>query len=731
MAVKNLADLLAEGVEGRGVLVRCDLNVPLDENGTVTDTGRIDASVPTLKALSDAGAKVIVTAHLGRPKGGPEPKYSLAPVAKVLAAKLDRHVQLAGDVVGTDALARAEALAVARGVRLTPVRRRVLEILLEEHKAMGAYDVLTRLAAEGFGNQPPVAYRALEAGVALRHGCPYVANIQEAIIGRRCCWGDANHPNEMGNRHVADSVEPILEKLLATRAQPVRKPVLQTTRDFWREAVALAPNALAVVDGDRRLTYCQADRLVECIAAALVRRTGVASPKVAVFLPNCLEYFLVYWATARLGGIIVPLNTWLKADSLRAIFESVRPDFLLVRSGADREPLEAAAAQPPRAVGALEAGAGNLVPWQEMLAAAPAAPWTDLAPDAPSIVMHTSGTTAAPKGAVMRHADLLFNVIAAINAHQFCASDVHLLVNPMFHCTALYSSLPTAAYTKTPVVIASPTNPRQLMEVVQRERITTFLSVPSVFQQLLKVPDLASFDASSLRVIAYAGSAMPVSAIRELHARFPNVALHNFFGLTETISMTHVLGGEEAEQRPDSIGRLLPFVEAVIVDEHGVRLPAGQVGELLFARENVIPGYYNMPGMLDEAIVTVEGRAWFRTGDLAVIDAEGYFFIKGRKKDMIIVGGENVYAVEVEAVLMSHDGVHEAAVKGEPATGAAAFLGERVKAYVVRRDDSVTERDLREHCTRRLPSYKVPHRIVFMDVLPRNPAGKVVKAELP
>ena len=576
-----------------------------------------------------------------------------------------------------------------------------------------------------------VAYRALEAGVALRHGCPYVANIQEAIIGRRCCWGDANHPNEMGNRHVSDSVEPILEKLLATPAQPVRKPVLQTTRDFWREAVALAPNALAVVDGDRRLTYRQADRLVECIAAALVRRTGVASPKVAVFLPNCLEYFLVYWATARLGGIIVPLNTWLKADSLRAIFESVRPDFLLVRSGADREPLEAAAAQPPRAVGALEAGAGNLVPWQEMLAAAPAAPWTDLAPDAPSIVMHTSGTTAAPKGAVMRHADLLFNVIAAINAHQFCASDVHLLVNPMFHCTALYSSLPTAAYTKTPVVIASPTNPRLLMDVVQRERITTFLSVPSVFQQLLKVPDLASFDASSLRVIAYAGSAMPVSAIRELHARFPNVALHNFFGLTETISMTHVLGGEEAEHRPDSIGRLLPFVEAVIVDEHGVRLPAGQVGELLFARENVIPGYYNKPGMLDEAIVTVEGRAWFRTGDLAVIDAEGYFFIKGRKKDMIIVGGENVYAVEVEAVLMSHDGVHEAAVKGEPATGVAAFLGERVKAYVVRRDDSVTERDLREHCTRRLPSYKVPHRIVFMDVLPRNPAGKVVKAELP
>ena len=580
-------------------------------------------------------------------------------------------------------------------------------------------------------DEQAVAYRREEERIAAAHGCAYVPNIQDRIIDRRCCWRDRNHPNEFGNRYVADSVEPVLEELLGCRALPVRKPVLRTTRDLWREAVSLAPARPAVVDGARRLSYGEAGDRVSRVAAGLRRVSGTDRPKVAVYLPNCLEYYLAYWATVQLGGAIVPLSTWLTAENLQGIFTNVQPDVLVVRSPRDELPFRACRVSPPKAVVVLEEPEGDLTGWTALERESGGKESTPgIEPGDVSIIMHTSGTTGTPKGAMMRHSDLLFNVMAAINAHQFCASDVHLLVNPMFHCTALYSSLPSAAYTKTPVVIASPADPAGLLETVARERVTTFLSVPSVFRQLLKVHDLPRYDVSSLRIMAYAGSPMPVRTIRGLRRHFPDVALHNFFGLTETISMTHVMDADEAEGRLDSIGRLLPFVRARVVDEQGTECAPGTAGELLFARENVISGYFGEPGRLEESIVTLADGAWFRTGDLATVDEEGYFFLKGRRKDMIIVAGENVYAAEVEGVLLSHEGIVEAAVKGVPATGAASFLGEEVRAYVVVARDGPAEPELRRYCYERLPSFKVPRTIVFVDKLPRNPSGKVLKGEL-
>ena len=593
-------------------------------------------------------------------------------------------------------------------------------------------DAERRVAKEYGIDERAIAYRELEAAVAAKYDCPYIANIQERIIGRRCCWLDRNHPNEFGNRFVADTIEPVLAQLLRQPGKPVRKPTLATLRDFWMEAIELAPDNLAAVDGTRRLTFAEADAQVCRLAAGMAQATGVTQPKVALFLPNCLEYFLAYWAVARLGGSIVPLNTMLKAESLEGIFRNVKPDLLILRGSVDREPLAALERASVPVVARLDEslpGPGKL--WRDLFIDAPP-PLPPVAPDAPAIIMHTSGTTATPKGAVMRHCDLMFNVMTTINAHQFSVRDVHLLINPMFHCTALYSSLSTAAYTKTPVIITASADAEHLLSLVARERITTFLSVPTVFQRLLDVKKSSRFGTASLRLMAYAGSLMPVNTIRGLRERFPQVELHNFFGLTETISMTHVLSGAEADTRPDSIGRLLPFVEAKIVHpETLTELAPGAVGELLFAREEVIPGYFNQPGKLEESLVSTQGRTWFRTGDLASVDADGYFFIKGRSKDMIIVGGENVYAAEVEAMLMTHPGVLEAAVKGVPATGVRKALGELVQAYVVVRDQAVTEPDIRGYCFQRLASFKVPYKVLFLAALPRNPSGKVLKNELP
>ena len=587
------------------------------------------------------------------------------------------------------------------------------------------------LAEKVYGiDERALAYRKLEEEIAVRHGCGYCSNIQQEIIGNRRCWSDANHPNEYGNRYVADMIEPLLAATLQTPALSRRKPTLETTRDFWREALQEKPHGLAAVDGTRRITFSQADALVERLAAALYASSGQARPRVAVYMANSLEYYLLYWAVQRMGGVVVPLNTWLKEESLRGVFTTVAPHLLCLREGETAAlpcVIAEESATPTLSLPMLDP---MLAGWQ-CWATLPPAPESPLTGDDLSIIMHTSGTTSTPKGAMMRHRDLMFNVAAAINAHDFSPNDIHLLVNPMFHCTALYSSLPTAAYQKSPVIITAESEAETLLALVETERITTFLSVPSVFQKILHLRDRARYDTSSLRVMAYAGSPMPVPVIRALRAAYPEVALHNFFGLTETISMTHVLRNDDVENRPDSIGRLLPFVEALVVDDSLKPLPAGETGELLFAHEEIIPGYYCQPERLQEALIDINDRSWFRTGDLAMVDDEGYYSIKGRKKDMIIVGGENVFAVEVEAILAAHPLVREVAVKGIPASGVRAHLGELIKAYVVPADPGLSERDLKQHCFERLPSYKVPSFISFLPTLPRNPAGKVVKDDLP
>ncbi|MBT3289317.1 MAG: AMP-binding protein [Victivallales bacterium] len=587
------------------------------------------------------------------------------------------------------------------------------------------------LVEKSYGiDERALAFRELEKATAERLGCDYIPNHQLEIIEDRCCWRDRNHPNENGNRSVASVLEPVLEKLLDCKAKAIRKEHPLTTRDMWDEAVLLAGDKLAAVFGDCRLTFAEAEAKVIQLAAGLQQATGVERPRVAVFLPNCLEYFLIYWAVAKVGGEIVPLNTWLKEDSLTAIFANIQPDAMIVQSKMDKVALKAAAQQDKLALAALKPSEGlaNLADW--FVDATPTTPEID--PGDVSIIMHTSGTTSIPKGAVMRHSDLIFNVMTTINAQKFVPSDVHLIVNPMFHATALYSSLPAAAYQKAPVIITNDTTPDGLLRLIETEHCSTFLTVPSILQRVVTTPGLAEIDTSSLRVIGYAGSFMPVKIVRALQAAFPEVALHNFFGLTETTSATHAMDGEATEERPASIGRLLPFVEAIIVNEDHNPVPADTVGELLFARSNVIQGYINQPGRLEEAFVEVDGRQWFNTGDLAAVDEEGYFFIKGRKKDMIIVGGENVYASEVEAAIMGLDEVRETAVKGMPATGIRESLGEMIRAFVVPEPGvELTETDIRRHCHRVLPSYKIPHVIEFLDALPRNPSGKVVKADLP
>ena len=496
---------------------------------------------------------------------------------------------------------------------------------------------------------------------------------------------------------------------------------------YWDNSVHKLPRAIAFIWEGRSFSYGEVDDLIARFAAFLVDKCGFQQwDRLAIALPNCLEFVVAYWAGLRLGGIVAPINTKLRADELEFVVQNIAPKAIVTHDetwGAvgqfvgDTEVLHVGSSRPdgasPFAEATSYAGTKATVP-------------TINPPDV-AVILHTSGTTGQPKGAIMTHETLFFNVRNAILAHSFRHEDVHLLTIPVFAPTCSYSLLASSAYLGSAICIAPRPSVNELIPLLRAHGCTTFIGVPTLFHLATNEPGFDAEGLPGLRLIAYSGSPMPARTIKRLRESFPHVALHNFFGLTETIAITHVLPSKDAATRPESIGKALPEIYTKIIDDAGDELGPGEIGELCLRRENIIPGYWNRPGLLDEAIQD----GWFRTGDYALVDEEGYFYVQGRKKEMIIVAGQNVYALEVEGVILKHDGVREAAVIGIPATGVRAALGEMVKAVIVPQADvTLKELDIKRHCAQLLPSYKVPQVVEFRTELPKNATGKVMKREL-
>jgi acyl-CoA synthetase (AMP-forming)/AMP-acid ligase II len=504
---------------------------------------------------------------------------------------------------------------------------------------------------------------------------------------------------------------------------------LHTIPAYWRNAVAKFPNAPAAIYEGRTFSYAELDDQIARLAGFLHDECKVRrGDRVAIALPNCLECLTFYWATLHLGAIAAPVNIRLRDEELRFVIRNIAPQAIAVHHETPAPVLEAVDSYEADGHTIGVHGAQAAIAYEDAVAhehRASIAP--DIVPSAPAVILHTSGTTGEPKGAIMTHDTLHFNVRNAILSHSFRHEDNHLLVIPFFAPTASYSLLASSAYLASCITIAPRPDVGDIISLIANHRCTTFIGVPTLFHLFVSDPRLHEADLRSLRLIAYSGSPMPVRTIHRLRERFPHTSLHNFFGLTETISITHVLPSVNAADHPESIGKPLPEIFTRIIDENGNDVPRGEIGELCFRRENIIPGYWNRPGLLDESVVD----GWFRTGDWAHEDADGFCYVQGRKKEMIIVAGQNVYALEVEKVIYTHDKVRDAAVIGIPATGARAALGELVKAVVVAQPgETLTELDIKRHCAQRLPSYKVPQVVEFREELPRNAAGKVLKRDL-
>ncbi|GMV79815.1 MAG: fatty-acyl-CoA synthase [Planctomycetota bacterium] len=483
--------------------------------------------------------------------------------------------------------------------------------------------------------------------------------------------------------------------------------------------------------GDAELTFAELHARSERVAAALARRCGVRPGQhVALLLPNTVDFLPLYFGILRAGAVAVPVNARLRAEELEFILGDseaqalfLHPSTLAAAQGALAKlpGLKHRIAVGFRAEAAIPPGSERLDAWLEEPGEAPPRPEPER--DDVAAIIYTSGTTGRPKGAMLTHGNILYNVASTKHSHGLRPEDVHLLVVPLFHVTGLNTIMPTAFEQGAKLVVSAQADPEDLLETIARHGCTTFFGVPTTFYLLTNLPAQDPGKTASLRLICYSGAPMSPQTILKLRERFPGVELHNFFGLTETTSVSTVLPDDQVLRRSDSVGLPPPGLELRIVDDADRPLPARAVGELVIRGPSVLKGYFKR----DEATAEALRGGWFHTGDTAYLDEEGFLFLQGRKKELIIVAGENVYPIEVENALCGHPAVQEAAVFGKPDKA----LGEVVHAAVVlRQGQQTTEKDLRRYLGEKLAAFKLPRTVRILERLPRNASGKVLKRDL-
>ncbi len=505
-------------------------------------------------------------------------------------------------------------------------------------------------------------------------------------------------------------------------------------------------DATFLVYEDERLSFSGHADAVAALAHALVDTWGVGKgDRVAIAMRNFPEWSVAFWAAACVGAVVVPLNAWWTGPELEYGIADSGARILLC----DLERLERLAPHLDdlalTAVVVAKAGdevAAPALRFEDVVGSPEpgrALPDVELDPEDDATIFYTSGTTGRPKGALGTSRNICTNLISLLlgqarnaarsgtapAADESLVQNAYLLSVPFFHATGCHSVLAANLAFGGKIVIMHKWDPERALELIERERVTTFGGVPSMVWQVLESPSFEQRDLSSVRSIGYGGAPAPPELVRRIESMFPGRTPSNGYGLTETSSVTTQNIGVDYLRKPESVGIPVPVCDVRVVDEVGAPLPDGAVGELLIRGPNVVKGYWGRPEATTEAFL---GDGWFRTGDVARIDEEGFVFIVDRAKDMVIRGGENVYCAEVEAALFEHPAITDVAVFGVP----HRVLGEEVAAVVcLRPGHEATAEALQAHVRERLAAFKAPAHIWFReDELPRNPAGKVLKRQL-
>jgi len=481
-----------------------------------------------------------------------------------------------------------------------------------------------------------------------------------------------------------------------------------------REAAQMYPERPAVRLDDTIIGYALLDELSARVAGWLRERGVRPGDPVGVMLPNVPLFPVVYYGVLRAGGAVVPMNPLLKYREVTHYLGDSGARLVIAWETAASE------AQ----TGAQAAGASVVVVGATSLDAVGEWPLSpDVArrgDDDTAVILYTSGTTGTPKGAELTHANLRRNAsVTATTLLGLGPDDVVMGCLPLFHSFGQTCGLNAAVQSGACLTLIPRFSPEQALHVLARDRVTVLEGVPTMYVGLLQAAAGAP-DTSTLRLCVSGGAALPVEVLHGFEAAFGTVILEGY-GLSETSPVATF--NRRGQRKPGSIGLPIDGVELRLVGEDGEPVPAGEVGEIAIRGHNVMKGYRGRP----EATAAAISGGWFRTGDLARADAEGFYYIVDRKKDMIIRGGYNVYPREVEEVLYEHPAVLEAAVIGVPDPS----LGEEVAAAVVLRPGAAaTPDELRDWVRQRVAAYKYPRQVWLADALPKGPTGKILKREI-
>jgi fatty-acyl-CoA synthase len=498
--------------------------------------------------------------------------------------------------------------------------------------------------------------------------------------------------------------------------------------DLLSARARLTPDREALLDQNtgRRYTYAQLNRRANQAANFLRQNLHVQKgDRVSILAQNCLAYVELVYGLAKIGAIFAPLNWRLTAGELAYIVGDCQPKVLIcgpeytavleeMRPGLSVEhtlSLEGASI-----VGALdyEEGLAQASPFE------PDRPALD--GEVPYCILYTSGTTGRPKGAVLPHRQVLWNAINTVISWGLSESDVSPILTPMFHSGGLFVFLVPLHYAGGRIILARNFDVEQSLQTIQAEKCTAILGVPTMFQLWMDSPLFESADFSSVRFFISGGAPCPVSLMKAWR-QAKQVSFRQGYGLTEVGTNCFSMTDEESVLKTGSVGKPIFHSRMRLVNPQGQDVKPGDTGELLIQGPHVSLGYWNNPEATREALVD----GWFHTGDMAHQDDEGFFYIVGRYKDMIISGGENIYAAEVEAVFRQHPAVVDAALISQP----NEKWGEvGVMVVVLKTGQAATEAELQDFCRAQLARYKVPKRVIFADTLPYSPYGKVMKAEL-
>jgi acyl-CoA synthetase (AMP-forming)/AMP-acid ligase II len=510
------------------------------------------------------------------------------------------------------------------------------------------------------------------------------------------------------------------------------------TAEFLQISSLTVPDREALIQGDTRITYMEMADRVKRLANALQSLGIGRGSHVAVMALNCPQYVETYYACATLGAVFVPLNYRAKQEELTYMINTAQADVIFVSERyLDLLASIRAGLTSVQHVICYDAALAGALTYDQLLAEnEPEDIVVEVEDHDPTILMYTSGTTAMPKGVLLSYLDFTAYVVNTVEPANPEDENVNvtLVSVPFFHIAGA-TAMMSAIWGGRRLVILPQFDPELWLQTVAKERVTHSFVVPTMLKRIMEHPRFTEYDRSSLQLIAYGAAPMPYEVVRHAVEVF-DCGLMNAYGQTESTSTLTYLGPEDHAirglsgdaldqklKRLRSVGRPMDDVAVVIMDDNGEVLGPNQEGEICVAGARVMSGYYRNEEATAEAI----HDGWLHTGDVGYLDDENYLFITGRKKDLIIRGGENISTGEIEAVLEDHPDIEEAAVIGVP----DVEWGEVVKAVIVPRPGaSVAPEDVIAYTRSRLASYKAPSYVAFVSELPRNAMGKVLKTDL-